>query len=294
MMFGTREEFDYFECAGCGTVQILAIPPDMSPYYPADYYSFALPRLRQNRLRTFLRRQRARHYLGLPTLVGRLAAHPESRRPTVFRFLKAAGVRLDTPILDVGSGNGEMLALLWKYGFRDLTGIDPYVARDLSFAPTFNVYRRDLHQETRRYPLVMMHHSFEHMADPLAVLARARDLVTDEGTLLIRIPLAGTYAWRTYDRDWAQLDAPRHLHLFTERSLRALAGSAGLRVRQVIYDSNEFQFWASEQIRRDLPILDPSSYARFSPQEIRAFQERAERLNAAGDGDMAGFLLVRC
>jgi SAM-dependent methyltransferase len=299
MMYGTRKPFDYFECAQCGTVQIQAIPEDLSPYYTRDYYSFDPPRLKQGRLRTFLRRHRARHYLGFPTLVGRLAAHRPERRPPVFRFLKAAGASQDTPILDVGCGGGTMLAQLWKYGFRDLTGIDPFLDQDRQFTPSFRIFKKSIAEEARRYPLVMMHHSFEHMAEPLAVLRQARERLTDGGILLVRIPLAGTYAWRHYGRDWAQLDAPRHLHLLTERSLRALAESAGLRVREVIYDSESFQFWASEQIRRDIPILDPRSYCKdprgsmFSREQIRAFQAEAERLNAARDGDMAGFLLGR-
>ena len=39
MMFGTRDEFDYLECSACGTLQIVEIP-DLSCYYPRDYYSF--------------------------------------------------------------------------------------------------------------------------------------------------------------------------------------------------------------------------------------------------------------
>jgi hypothetical protein len=38
MMFGTRDQFDYLECAVCGTIQIREIP-DLSCYYPKDYYS---------------------------------------------------------------------------------------------------------------------------------------------------------------------------------------------------------------------------------------------------------------
>jgi hypothetical protein len=39
MMLGLRDEFEYVECAACSTLQIKAIP-DLSRYYPRDYYSF--------------------------------------------------------------------------------------------------------------------------------------------------------------------------------------------------------------------------------------------------------------
>ena len=38
MMFGTRERFEYLECARCGTVQLIDVP-DLSRYYPEDYYA---------------------------------------------------------------------------------------------------------------------------------------------------------------------------------------------------------------------------------------------------------------
>src|SRR4051812_28975449 len=40
MMFGTREEFDYLECARCGTVQIVEVPSDLGRHYPPDYFAF--------------------------------------------------------------------------------------------------------------------------------------------------------------------------------------------------------------------------------------------------------------
>ena len=43
MMSGTREVFRYFECPGCGCVQIAEIPDRLDKYYDSTYYSFAAP-----------------------------------------------------------------------------------------------------------------------------------------------------------------------------------------------------------------------------------------------------------
>ena len=40
MMYGSREEFDYFICDSCKCMQIAHIPEDMGKYYPNMYYSF--------------------------------------------------------------------------------------------------------------------------------------------------------------------------------------------------------------------------------------------------------------
>ncbi|HEY5248913.1 MAG TPA: hypothetical protein VIJ15_10765, partial [Dermatophilaceae bacterium] len=41
-MFGLDEDFDYSVCADCGSLALISIPDDLSPYYPTDYYSIDL------------------------------------------------------------------------------------------------------------------------------------------------------------------------------------------------------------------------------------------------------------
>ena len=40
MFFGTRQEFDYFECGNCQCIQILEIPKNLGDFYGNEYYSF--------------------------------------------------------------------------------------------------------------------------------------------------------------------------------------------------------------------------------------------------------------
>jgi len=96
-----------------------------------------------------------------------------------------------------------------------------------------------------------------------------------------------------------QLDAPRHLFLHTLKSMEILAAGSGFKVRDVVFDSTDFQFWASEQYQRDIPLKDKRSYALdpanslFSPSEILRFKETARELNRNGEGDSACFYLYK-
>jgi len=40
MMFGFNEEFTYFECSRCGSLQITEVPTNLEKYYPENYYSY--------------------------------------------------------------------------------------------------------------------------------------------------------------------------------------------------------------------------------------------------------------
>jgi SAM-dependent methyltransferase len=297
MMFGSREEFEYFECGRCGCLQISEIPADLSPYYRPDYLSFTPPP-RTSALRSYLKRSRTRHLFGRSNPLGALLLRVFGA-PRFAGWVRTAGGTLDTPILDVGCGAGHLLRQMREAGFTNLTGIDPFLPDNLETAEGLSLRKCGLEECTGTFDLIMLHHSFEHMPAPAAALDEVRRLLRPGGFALIRIPLAGSLAWRNYGPDWVQLDAPRHLHLHTVRSMRELAARAGFEVARVEFDSSAFQFWGSEQYRRGVPLFAANSYAvapdraGFSAAEIRAFEARAEALNQSGEADSGCFYLRR-
>lgn len=149
------------------------------------------------------------------------------------------------------------------------------------------------------YDLVMLHHSFEHMADPHRAMAAVARRVRPGGWALVRVPVADSHAWEVYREDWVQLDAPRHLHLHTPRSMARLAETAGFRIDGVEWDSSAFQFWGSEQYRLGMALSAPGSLSRgrrhgpFSRRQLRCWERAARRLNREGKGDQAAFYLWR-
>lgn len=295
MMHGTREEFGYFECAACGCLQIETIPEDLSPYYHAQYHSFSEPD-EERIVKRYLKRKRTEHLLGRESRLGAWLLRRYGP-PRWAEWMQRAGVSFDDPILDVGCGAGHLLRQMRDAGFSRLTGIDPFIERDMDLGGGLSLLRRSLPDLSGEFRLVMLHHSFEHIPGPEEALREVYRLLCPGGTALIRIPVAGCLAWRMYGADWVQLDAPRHLHLHTEASMRTLAARTGFDTADVVYDSTAFQFWASEQYRRDVPLTDPRSYlveparSGFSPEQIAAYGTRAEELNRSGEGDQACFYL---
>lgn len=297
MFIGTRAEFRYFRCPDCGCVQPVEIPADLSGFYPSGYYSFeprkvSLPR---GAVR-FFRRLRSRAYLFAPSSWSFLMRYLGNRQP-FFDWAHRIGIGLDSRILDVGCGSGELLALMHEAGFSDLTGVDPFLPADLDYAPGLRIKRGDLSAISGEFDFVMLNHSFEHMPNPSGSLRALKALLAPGGVLLIRVPLAEGAAWEKYRENWVQLDAPRHLFLHTVDSLRRLAAAGGYSIAEVVYDSHAMQFWGSEQYARDIPLLDKRSYfvspedSIFSEDQIWTFEMEAARLNEIGQGDQACFYL---
>ncbi|MEW5927530.1 MAG: class I SAM-dependent methyltransferase [Gemmatimonadota bacterium] len=291
MMFGTRETFDYFQCAACGCLQMAAFPHDMSGHYPADYYAHHPRERRARGVRAAFRAMRDRHAITgrgiLGGAFGRVFPYPGGR---VHRWMVRGGATgPDSRILDVGCGSGELLRDMAAAGYRNVLGADPFVAADLHLPGGVRVLKRNVREVEGEFDLVMFHHALEHIPDQVGTLRAVARILAPGGTCLVRIPVVSSYAWEHYGVDWVQLDAPRHLFLHSVDSLRRVAADAGLAVAAVEYDSTELQFVGSELYRRDIPLCEAAGV--FSRREIRAFRKRADELNRAGRGDSAAFYL---
>jgi SAM-dependent methyltransferase len=287
MMFGTRDSFEYFECARCGCLQICEIPDDLARYYPSDYYAFTPPSRREDE-RSRLRRMREAAVLTRRDLVGRLlAAVGSGRIAEVARWLRRMGTTRTSRILDVGCGAGELLCDLGEAGFTRLTGVDPFIPHELSHPSGAKILKGTIHDVEGTFDVVMLHHALEHIPDQLATLRAVVDRLAPGGYCLVRVPTVSSYAWEHYGVDWVQLDAPRHFFLHSLESLRLLGERAGLTLKAVEFDSTAFQFIGSELYRRDRPLT--SGTAGFSRAEVWRFRTRARVLNAARRGDQAAF-----
>ena len=132
MMYGTREEFEYFECPACGTLQ-LAEFRDMAPYYPQDYLSFdAKVDIAETLPRRVAARFAGRELLKHDSPVGRAVLRQKPWLADHFPLSLHSypiGLDFDSKILDLGCGQGKLLQSLHYFGFRDLTGADPLSTR---------------------------------------------------------------------------------------------------------------------------------------------------------------------
>jgi len=296
MMFGTREKFNYFECSSCGCLQIEEIPEDISKHYPSQYYSLNPENIKLDGygLKT-LKLLFGKFYLNSFLNIN----YNFILRKLRFSFLeiiKETKINSDSKILDVGSGTGNKLNVLSQAGFRNLCGIDPFIEKDIIYSNGVKIFKKELSEVKETFDLVMYNHSFEHMDNPFDVLKETYHLLKSNSVLLIRIPVADSFSWNKYGVNWVNLDAPRHFLLHTVQSMKILADKTGFVIENILYDSDDCQFWVSEQYSKDIPMYDARSYhvnknSMFSKQQIINYKEQAKSLNANGNGDKACFYL---
>ncbi len=303
MMFGTRDRFDYLECGKCGTVQIVDVP-DLAKYYPQNYYSLnetgAFEFAKGFRKKIALRCA-AQYFTKGTNLFGKYVAE---NRQWIHQYFPASlkekllKLNFQSRILDFGCGAGNLLQTLYHFGFRNLTGADAFIEKDIFYPNRVKIYKKTLKEISPFFDLIMLHHSFEHLPNPLETLQEIYKLLEKDRFCLVRIPVIN-FAWEKYGVDWVQLDPPRHLFLYTERSFRLLAEKAGFSVEKIVYDSEEFQFWASEYYAKDIAMNEPNWFSGdfnksiFTENQFNEWAVQANRLNQQNKGDQACFYLQK-
>jgi len=293
-----RMYFDYSECSSCGTLDIIEIPTGLSDFYDNSYYSFqAEPALG---VKGIMRRMRNAAEVFETGVIGRaLAKYARSHRMRLLQPLVKGEIgdplNRNSAILDIGCGSGAWLKTLHEIAFADLTGIDPFMSHSVDKAG-LRLMAAEIEDVDRSFDLISCSHALEHMENPEQELSKMAGKLAPGGCILLRIPLAQSYAWRKYGGEWVQLDAPRHLHLYTPKGIHLLAARAGLSIRKTVFDSGEMTILGSEariagnsphQRNRDFPSY-AETMAAFGNRRGRKIAREINRLEAA---DQASFYM---
>lgn len=296
MYFGTREEFDYLECSNCGCLQLLNPPKDYSVHYPKNYFTFQ--QRHEGKLKSILNRFRDRTAMGEKSFIGNILLK-KFGEPTYVSRMKIAGVGLQDSILDVGCGKGILLHKMKESGFENVIGIDPFINGEIIYPNGLKILKKNFVELDGKSDLIMFNHSFEHMEKPFEVIKHSNKILKENKFLLIRIPVADSYAFKHFRENWCSLDAPRHLFLHTKKSIEILANQSGFEIKKINYDSRSWQLWGSEQYSKNISLMDERSYyinpkrSIFTQKEIDEFEERTKELNKKGEGDQGEFYLQK-
>lgn len=310
MMFGTREEFEYFRCSDCGCLQISQIPDDLGKYYPSNYYAYRPRNNPHSHVDSFIERIRVRRCetalfgcRNIFDLMTELLVKPPaalSARPndvsSVADVLRISQVRtLNINVLDVGCGSrSEWLEALEKIGFRNLFGLDPLIPGDQRYGH-IRIAKRELANDDGLYDLITFHHSLEHIPNQFETLTQIASHLTKNGVCVIRIPTVSSRTWEHYQTNWVEMDPPRHLYLHSVASIKLLAERTNLELLEFQCDSTDFEFYGSETYVRNIHLMHENSpwlnsrSTLFSKEEREGFRRAARTAVERGNGGRAAF-----
>jgi len=131
-------------------------------------------------------------------------------------------------LLDIGGGQGEFCEYMsqkgWKAELQDNNKSAMLTASDKGIKAYTSLDEID---GTKKYNLITLWHSLEHIHNTRSLFSFIRDHLSEEGLLVVAVPSHDAPERKWYGANWAPYDAPRHLYHFTPGTLQTFLGNQG-------------------------------------------------------------------
>jgi SAM-dependent methyltransferase len=224
--------FQLVRCTDCRLIYQNPRPPlaDMGRYYPDRYGAYGSSE-------TGLR--------GRTGLAGALTRRALGMRCRLIDSIIAMTPGRSRRLLDIGCASGLFLEAMQNQQGWVVEGVEPDVASARGVAerlgiPVFAGPFEHANYPTGHFDAITLWDVLEHVHDPMASLHEIRRMLRPGGVLFIRVPNAASYVARICGRYWSGYDLPRHMTLFTPRTLARALVQAGFRTTVRRYSSGSY------------------------------------------------------
>lgn len=212
----TDEIFQLVQCSNCRLVYLNPRPrKKVINFYPKQYYN-------HNRL--------ARAY-------GKLLQ--------IMKVHKLMSIRKKRGrMLDIGCGDGQFLYSFKARGW-EIYGIDPSenaykIAKKNLGENVFKGELEDVYFSDCFFDIIALNHVLEHIVNPNKELGQIRRILKNDGILFLSTPNIHSFQFKISREYWFALDLPRHLFLFSPKTLRMLLEKNGFKVVKISYPMLDF------------------------------------------------------
>lgn len=142
--------------------------------------------------------------------------------------------------LDVGSGGGLMVAAMQRLGM-EAEGVE-LRADAVAYCRAAGLNVRCGNLPDAQFPpdtfdCMSLNHVLEHVPDPIDLLIECRRVLKPGGELVVGVPNYRSLLFQIVGWGWLGIDQPRHLHQFTDETLRLAGEKAGFRVEEMTSES---------------------------------------------------------
>ena len=143
-------------------------------------------------------------------------------------------------LLDYGCGSGNWINILknefknWKFAGTEVTT----QAVDLARLNDIDCYKSDENDlleffEENSVDVVNLFHVIEHIPDPLKALKVLKKILVPGGIIIGQTPNIDSWDAKLFGKNWSQLHIPRHMTLYSPKTLRIHAIKSGMNLIEI-------------------------------------------------------------
>ncbi|WP_299431051.1 class I SAM-dependent methyltransferase [uncultured Maribacter sp.] len=125
-------------------------------------------------------------------------------------------------VLDVGAGTGDFLLGAKNAGWQ-VCGMEPNTTAITKALEKGIILYPDFSQlQNKKFNVITLWHVLEHLPNLDDQIQNLKNLLIENGTLIIAVPNYKSFDAKWYKENWAAYDVPRHLWHFSRTSISKL------------------------------------------------------------------------
>ncbi|MFA6268461.1 MAG: class I SAM-dependent methyltransferase [archaeon] len=237
--------WDLYCCATCGLMRIFPFPKNISKYYPKDYTAYY--EYKTSEVPNYKKLAMKRHY-GYLHLNTKSSLSEILKSEFYFIYSKINMSRIipfrKGLLFDVGAGVGEFLESHRNLGWV-VAGIDfSKHACKIAKKHDLDVFLGDYLEFNLKKKATVVNATFilEHLFDPNAFFFKTYSILENNGLLVFDVPNAKSVDLLLFKNNCYSLDSPRHLFVYSSKSLELMLMRNGFKIKKILYPTNPFHF----------------------------------------------------
>jgi len=146
-------------------------------------------------------------------------------------------------LLDIGCGTGDFLKVSQESGWK-VSGAEPNEkARSLAYDKLKLSDKKNFFLESDinfylkkgvQFDVISMWHVLEHVPDPEEYISHLKQLLKNDGVLIVAVPNFRSFDAEHYGKFWAAYDVPRHLWHFSKTSIKKIFLKKELKLVKIL------------------------------------------------------------
>ncbi|WP_298505577.1 class I SAM-dependent methyltransferase [uncultured Maribacter sp.] len=156
-------------------------------------------------------------------------------------------------LLDVGAGTGDFLIGAKNQGWK-VCGMEPSTtAIEKALEKGVTLYPDFTELQNKKFDVITLWHVLEHLPDVERQIKNLKNLLNDNGTLIVAVPNYKSFDAKWYKENWAAYDVPRHLWHFSRTSISKIFGRHNMEVvktKPMWFDSFYVSLLSEEHINK--------------------------------------------
>lgn len=245
-LFNSRDIWSLMRCAKCDLLWLnpRPLPNEISKLY-LEYYTHQQNDSLMKKRATLYKAVKAKilqsgfgYSMNVKSkFLGKVLSYISPLKEIVGRSVMWVKANEGRSLLDIGCGNGQFLAQMKELGWN-VFGIEPdskaaRIAREHFGLEIFQGTLEKAKFPANSFDVITMDNVIEHVPDPINLLTECRRILKSGGKLVVITPNIHSLGRRLFSKEWLHFDPPRHLFLFSPKSMSICIDRAKLKVQKL-------------------------------------------------------------